>query len=272
MKTRVITAAVLLPILLVIVLALPKIVTAVLLAACAAIAAYELLYRTELVRHTRLVTYSMLFAALVPIWCHFGMPHAWGLLGILAFVGLLFGEMMANHIKLSFDKIGMCLVAGLLVPYLFSGLIRIHGMEFGRHMILIAFMLAFLPDSGAYFAGYFFGAHKLAPVISPKKTVEGAIGGVLTAVVGMLLYGVIMGLFFGFRVNYGFAVIYGIVVSLGDIFGDLMFSVIKRQTGIKDYGNLMPGHGGILDRFDSMIIVAPLTEALLCLIPMMVKV
>jgi phosphatidate cytidylyltransferase len=66
--------------------------------------------------------------------------------------------------------------------------------------------------------------------------------------------------------------IYGIVVSLGDIFGDLMFSVIKRQTGIKDYGNLMPGHGGILDRFDSMIIVAPLTEALLWLVPLMVKV
>lgn len=271
MKTRIITAAVLLPILLVIVLALPKLITALLLAACAAIAAYELLHRTELVRHGRMVIYSMVVAFAVPVWCYFGCHRAWGLLIVLAFVGALFGEMMGNHIKINFSQVAMCLVAGLLVPYLFSALIRIHVMEYGRHMIIIPFMLAFLPDSGAYFAGYFFGAHKLAPVISPKKTVEGAIGGVLTALLGMAIYGAIMALAFGFHVNIGFALIYGLVVSLGDIFGDLMFSVIKRQTGIKDYGNLFPGHGGVLDRFDSMIIVAPLTEVLLMLIPMMVK-
>lgn len=271
MKTRIITAAVLLPILLVIVLALPKLITALLLAACAAIAAYELLHRTELVRHGRMVIYSMVVAFAVPVWCYFGCHRAWGLLIVFAFVGALFGEMMGNHIKINFSQVAMCLVAGLLVPYLFSALIRIHVMEYGRHMIIIPFMLAFLPDSGAYFAGYFFGAHKLAPVISPKKTVEGAIGGVLTALLGMAIYGAIMALAFGFHVNIGFALIYGLVVSLGDIFGDLMFSVIKRQTGIKDYGNLFPGHGGVLDRFDSMIIVAPLTEVLLMLIPMMVK-
>ncbi len=271
MKKRVITAVVALPLLLVVVLALPKLVTAILLAVCAAFAAYELLYRTELVTNPRLVAYSMVVAASVPIWCFFGMPQAWGLLGILAFLGALFGEMMANHIKLSFDKIAMCVIAGVIVPYLFSGLVRIHGMEYGRHMILIPFILAFLPDTGAYFTGYFFGAHKLAPVISPKKTIEGVIGGVLAAVIGMLLYSAVMALFFHFQVNVILALVYGVVVSLGDVFGDLMFSVIKRQTGIKDYGNLIPGHGGILDRFDSMMVVAPLTEALLLLIPMMVK-
>ena len=270
MKTRIITAAVLLPILLVVILALPKIVTTLLLAVCAAIAAYELLYRTGLVRHGRLVAYSMAAAFAVPLWCHFGMVHAWELLGVLVFVALLFGEMMRNHIKLQFEAVALCLVAGLLVPYLFSALIRIHAMEYGRHMILIPLILAFLPDSGAYFAGYFFGKHKLAPVISPKKTVEGAVGGVLTAILGMLLYGLIMAVCFSFEYNFAFALVYGVVVSLGDIFGDLMFSVIKRQTGIKDYGNLFPGHGGILDRFDSMMIVAPLTEVLLLLIPVMV--
>ena len=271
MKTRIISATVLLPILLVIVLALPKLITALLLAVCAAIAAYELMYKTELVRHTRLVAYSMAAAFVVPVWCYFGMPQGWGLLGILLFVSLLFAEFMRDHIKLQFEKIAVCLAAGLLIPYLFSGLIRIHVTEYGRHLILIPFILAFLPDSGAYFAGRFFGAHKLAPVISPKKTVEGAVGGVLTAIVGMMIYGGVMALFFRFQVNFVFALIYGIVVSVGDVFGDLMFSVIKRQTGIKDYGNLIPGHGGILDRFDSMIVVAPLTEALLILIPMMVK-
>ena len=271
MKTRIITAAVLLPILLVIVLALPKLITALLLCACAAIAAYELLHRTELVCHGRLVIYSMVVAFVVPLWSYFGCHQAWGLLIILAFTGALFGEMMHDHIKIKFSHISICYVAGLLIPYMFSALIRIHVTEYGRHMILIPFMLAFLPDSGAYFDGYFFGSHKLAPVISPKKTVEGAIGGVLTALLGMAIYGGVMALFFDFKVNFGFALIYGLVVCLGDIFGDLMFSVIKRQTGIKDYGNLFPGHGGVLDRFDSMIIVAPLTEVLLTLIPMMVK-
>jgi mannonate dehydratase len=75
----------------------------------------------------------------------------------------------------------------------------------------------------------------------------------------------------GFRVNYGLAMLYGILGSAAGTFGDLCFSVIKRQTGIKDYGNLIPGHGGVLDRFDSMIIVAPVTEAMLILIPLAVK-
>ncbi|MBO5953984.1 MAG: phosphatidate cytidylyltransferase [Oscillospiraceae bacterium] len=270
MKTRLLTAAALIPVLIVVVLFLPKLVMTLFLAAFSAIAAYELLYRTGLVRHMRLVTYSAVMAFLVPLWCYFGMPYVWGLLGLLVFIAALFAEMMGNHIRLQFEKIALCFVGGLLIPYLFAALIRILAPELGRHIIMIPFVLAFLPDSGAYFAGYFFGKHKLAPVISPKKTVEGAVGGVLTAVLGMLLYGLIMDLFFSLEVNYLFAVLYGIIVSLGDIFGDLMFSVIKRQAGIKDYGNLFPGHGGILDRFDSVMIVAPLTEVLLILLPVVV--
>ena len=133
-------------------------------------------------------------------------------------------------------------------------------------------MLAFLSDTGAYFAGYFFGKHKLAPVISPKKTIEGVVGGVLGAMVGMVIYCLVMQLFFKYRVNYAFALIYGFVGSLAAVFGDLCFSVIKRQTGIKDYGNLIPGHGGILDRFDSMMVIGPLAEVLILLIPVVVKV
>ncbi len=270
MKVRLISAAILLPLLLVVILALPEIVTAVVLAAACAIAAYELLYQTELVRHGRLVIYSMVIAALVPIWCCLGMHHAWGMLGLLVFVCALFGEMMRSHIKLRFDTIAVCLVAGILIPYLFSGLLRILMMEEGRKLIFIPLILAFIPDSGAYFAGMYFGRHKLAPVISPKKTIEGAVGGCIAAVLVMLLYTLIMQLAFSCEVNYGFALIYGIIGSLDDVFGDLMFSVIKRQTGIKDYGRLIPGHGGILDRFDSMMIVAPLAEVLLALLPVVV--
>jgi len=132
-------------------------------------------------------------------------------------------------------------------------------------------VLAFLSDTGAYFTGLKFGKHKLAPVISPKKTIEGVVGGVLGAILGMIIYCLVLRMAFGFQVNYLYAVLYGIVGSAAGVFGDLCFSVIKRQTQIKDYGNLFPGHGGILDRFDSMMVVAPLVEILMMLLPVAVK-
>lgn len=270
MKKRIIAAAVLLPILLLIVLWAPKICTAILFGAMAALGAYELLHSTNLVRHPRLTVYAMTAAFLMSIWSYFDLAYAWGLLGILAFCIALFAEMMASHIKIRFEKIAIVLVAGMLIPFLLTSLVRIHATRSGRFFILIPFVLAFLSDTGAYFAGRAFGKHKLAPVISPNKTIEGVAGGIVGAVVGMVLYALILDVAFGFKVNYLFAVIYGLLGSIGAVFGDLCFSVIKRQTGIKDYGNLIPGHGGILDRFDSTIIVGPLAEILLLLIPVAV--
>lgn len=272
MKTRIITVIVLLPLLLICVLALPKIFTAILFGAMAAIAAYELLVGTGFVKNMRLAAYSMVAAFLVSLWSFYGMPYAWGMLGVLALVIVLFAEMMVSHIKLRFEKVVLCLAAGLLIPYLFTSLVRIHAVEgTGRYFIILPFVMAFLSDTGAYFVGRACGKHKLAPVISPKKTVEGAIGGILGAILGMLIYGLILQYAFGFTVNYIYAVIYGLLGSVGGMFGDLCFSVIKRQVGLKDYGNLFPGHGGILDRFDSMMIVGPLAELLLILIPVAVK-
>jgi len=270
MKTRIITAAVLLPLLLAIVLVAPKIVTAILFGLMAALGAYELLYNTGLVRHVRMVIYSMVMAFFVCLWSFYGASHPWALVGTLLLASLLFMEMMLSHVKIHFDKAAICLAAGLLIPYLLSSIVRIHCMVSGRHMILIPFVLAMMSDTGAYFVGRAIGQHKLAPVISPKKTVEGAVGGVIAAIVGMLLYAVVLRFIFKFQVHFGYAVIYGILGSVVGMFGDLCFSVIKRQTGIKDYGNLIPGHGGILDRFDSMILVGPLTEALLLMLPVAV--
>ena len=175
--------------------------------------------------------------------------------------------MMYNHIKMSFDKIAMTLIAGLVLPFFLSAIVRILMTRLGRLVIMALFIMAFMPDSGAYFAGRAFGRHKLAPVISPNKTVEGMIGGIFAGMISMVLYGMILHLGFGRIVNYLHAVIYGFVGALGATFGDLCFSVIKRHTGIKDYGSIFPGHGGILDRFDSVMVVAPLAEALLILIP-----
>lgn len=273
MKTRVISAAVLIPVLLVVLLAMPKIVAAVLWGAMLAIAAYELLYRTELVRDTMLVLTASVMAFAVTIWSYLGAVDSWGTLGLLVFIIALFGQMMHSHVKVTFDKLCMCIMAGLVVPYLLSSLIRIHAMKTGKYMILIPFIVAFASDAGAYFAGRYFGRHKLAPVVSPHKTVEGAIGGVICAIAAMILYSLILSLpieALNFNVNYLYAVIYGLLGSLAGIMGDLCFSIIKRQTGIKDYGNLIPGHGGVLDRFDSMMLVGPLMEALILLIPVAV--
>lgn len=271
MKTRVITAVVLLPLLLLIVLAAPKIFTAILFAAMAAIASYELLTGTGFVKHPRLFIYAAVCAFWCVLWCGLGISYAWLLLGILAFWVAVFAEMMASQMKLGFDKGAVCLVSGVILPLLFGAIVRLHSGDQGRFYILIPFVLAFLSDTGAYFAGLSFGKHKLAPVISPKKTIEGVAGGVLGAVLGMLLYCLVLQVFFQFKVNYLYAVLYGILGSAAGVFGDLCFSVIKRQTGIKDYGNLFPGHGGILDRFDSMMVVAPLVEILMLLLPVAVK-
>ena len=270
MKTRIITAAVGIPVMLLVLLVADKIVAAVVWGALLAVGAYELLFGTGLVREPRLVIYACVSAFLVSMWSYFDAIHAFGVLLTILYVAILFAEMMHSHVKITFDKIAMCVVAGLLVPFLLSSLVRILTMKIGRFVILIPFIVAFGSDAGAYFSGYYFGKHKMAPVLSQHKTVEGAIGGVISAIICMCIYAAVMSLpvrGLNFRVNYIYAAIYGLFGSLAGIFGDLCFSVIKRQTGIKDYGKLLPGHGGVLDRFDSMMMVGPLMEVLLILIP-----
>lgn len=270
MKTRIISAVVLLPILLAIVLAGPKLLTAVLFGAMASGGAYELLHGTGLLKTTRFVIYAMVMAFLTSLWSYYRAQHLWAQIGVLVFCVVLFADMMANHVKITFDKLAMCFMAGIVVPFLLTSIVRIHVMPSGRHLILIPFVIAMLSDTGAYFAGRAFGSRKLAPAVSPNKTWEGVVGGVISAVLGMLLYTLILGVVFQFQVNYLYAVVYGILGSAIGVFGDLCLSVIKRQTGIKDYGKLIPGHGGVLDRFDSMMMVGPLMEALLILIPLAV--
>ena len=271
MKTRVITAAVLIPVLLLLLMAAPTIVTAVVWGLLMGIAAYELLYCTGLVQERRLVLEAAVMAFGVVIWSHYGAIHAYGQIGLMIFAAVLFAEMMLSHVKITFDKVCMCIAAGFVVPFLLSSLIRILVMNrIGRYIVLIPFIVAFMSDSGAYFAGRFFGHHKLAPVISQHKTVEGAIGGILAAIIGMIIYCLVLQFAFGFTVNFAYAIVYGLLGSCVGVFGDLCFSVVKRQTGIKDYGNLIPGHGGVLDRFDSMMMVGPLMESLLILIPLAV--
>ena len=267
MLKRTVVGLILVPILLLIVLVFPKFLVALIAGAFCSLAAYELLWPTKLVRNPRMLLYTMVAAFFVSLWSYFGCPIAAGVLGLVIFYAVLFSELMISERTIPFSRLAMCMTAGLAVPGMLTSLIRILVLEEGRAYILIPFIIACLSDIGAYFVGSFFGKHKLCPNISPKKTVEGLAGGVAASILGLLIYCLILQLGFDFKVNYFLVFLYGVVGSLAGVFGDLTFSVVKRQTGIKDYGNIFPGHGGVLDRFDSVIVVAPLVEALLLLIP-----
>ena len=271
MKTRLIAGVSMAAGLLILVLAAPKGLAALVFGILMAIGSYELLYGTGLVKHHRLVIYSMVMAFAVTMWSYYNAVHAYLLLLLLVFTMALFTEMMRDHVRVRLSMLGECFLAGFLVPFLLSAIIRILSLKIGRYVTLIPFVIACVNDAGAYFVGMRYGKHKLAPVVSPNKTIEGMLGGIAAAVVSMMVYCLMLQLVEGFRINYFYAFIYGVIGSCTGVFGDLCFSIIKRQTGIKDYGNLIPGHGGVLDRLDSMMTVAPLIEMLLILMPVVVN-
>ena len=125
--------------------------------------------------------------------------------------------------------------------------------------VLFSMGIPWLADTAAYFVGSKFGKRKLCPTISPNKTVEGALAGVIGGTLSALLFGLIFQLIYGNTlVFYGVLLLVGFISSVVSIFGDLVFSLIKRHCHIKDYGSIMPGHGGLLDRFDSVIFCLPL--------------
>ena len=174
---------------------------------------------------------------------------------------------------ISYQKASGLLVFSGIVIFCFYSFIRLKELlpveMFGYDavfFILLILCFAWGGDTCAYFAGRAFGKHKLAPIVSPHKTVEGAIGGVF----GSVLAGVVLTLVYSFLSashnvitiqvqprHYLILVVMGAIASVLGIMGDLFASAVKRQVGIKDYGTIFPGHGGILDRFDSVMFIAP---------------
>jgi phosphatidate cytidylyltransferase len=134
-------------------------------------------------------------------------------------------------------------------------------MAGGKYIYLLIFLGAWVCDTFAYFTGKFLGKHKLIPEISPKKTIEGSIGGIVFTIGAFVLYGFIVNKNFGdeIKLSYILLVVLGLASSIISQVGDLVASAVKRQYDIKDYGKLFPGHGGVLDRFDSVMLVAPIT-------------
>ena len=267
MKTRIIAGSVFVVVLALTFFLAPVAVTAVTVAAMTVLASYELLYTTGLVRNVRLNVYSALMAVFLTVWSYLQGGHGPLLLGVLLYLMLLCSELLLSSGKEPVAGVGYCLLSGLVIPFLLTSLLRIRAWNDGVLYLFVPFIMAYCSDTGAYFIGVTMGKHKMCPNISPKKSWEGFAGGIVIAALCMMLYALLMEKLGGFRVNYALAAVYGLAGSLGSVFGDLSMSVIKRQTGIKDYGKLIPGHGGILDRFDSVLITAPLTEALLLIIP-----
>lgn len=136
----------------------------------------------------------------------------------------------------------------------FNLLVKIDEMNSGNKLIWMVFLIAWCCDTMAYYTGMLFGKRKLCPEVSPKKTVEGAIGGILGSIVGLIIWKI-----FNFQINISIPqlIVLGIFGGIVSQLGDLSASLIKRYVGIKDYGKIMPGHGGVLDRFDSILFIIP---------------
>ena len=155
---------------------------------------------------------------------------------------------------------------GVMIAFFFGSMSAIRTMNNGLYLLLSAVLVSVITDIAAYFVGKGFGKHKLAPVISPKKTIEGSIGGIVFSTLILMIIAYILHANNVVTVEFGIGAMYLILASIIGQFGDLSMSVIKRINKTKDYGSLLPGHGGILDRFDSLLFVLPFTCLFFCLI------
>lgn len=183
----------------------------------------------------------------------------------------LFFSFVIQHKTMKYYRLMYIAASTILISSSMGCLIRLHEMDNvnGLAYLVMGLCGAWLADSGAYFAGTFFGKRKLCPEVSPKKTVEGFIGGIITNGIIFVLLNMAYAKLLptltdnAVTVNYIAVAVLGMALAVIGTLGDLSASVLKRQCGIKDYGNIMPGHGGLMDRFDSVTFVAPFLYAFL---------
>lgn len=267
MLSRILVAIVGIPLLIAVLLFFPPVCLPIVLGVLCVIAVQEAMYATGKVKNTGLLIASMVIALVIPIWYYFGASQTLGLAGLFLYFLAVCSLAIASDQKVSFGQMGISFFAGIIIPLLLSTFVLIADLERGKFFILLPFVSAFTSDAFALFAGMAFGKHKLAPKLSPKKTVEGSAGGFAGSAVCCVIYGVVVDVIWGMQPNFPVLVLYGLLGSLVSQLGDLSFSYIKRESGIKDYGHLLPGHGGVLDRFDSVIFCAPFTYIMVTLLP-----
>lgn len=250
LRTRVLSAAIMLPIVAAVVY-LGGLWLFALMAAVLALAAWEFraMMRKGGFRPEALSLYLALAAVLILMQ---GQWDAYLPLALTAlFILTLSWQLLLPGRTTPTADWALALAMGLYLGWMGGHFLRIRALDNGLAWIAIALVTTWVSDSGAYFVGTWFGRHKLAPRLSPKKTWEGIFGGWLTAEIA----GVLLGRLAGLTLPQGLLI--GLAVAVLAPFGDLSISMMKRQVGVKDSGNLIPGHGGMLDRLDSLLFVVP---------------
>lgn len=260
MKSRLLVAAVGIPLILLIILWAPVQLLKIMLALLAGIGGLELMKCINAASNWQAgVAIAACQAVFFPAF--FGEELLMPLLGLCTI--LLFALAVFKGGEIKWQQISTAFFAITVLPYAFSAFLRLYNAGYHRAFLLLPLIFSFASDSGAFFVGLAFGKHKLAPKVSPKKTVEGAVGGLLGNAIGAIVFALVMNHWFDQSINYVMITLLGVVCSVVAQLGDLSFSLIKREFGIKDYGTLFLAHGGVLDRFDSVIFVAPVLSALM---------
>ena len=192
------------------------------------------------------------------------------------FAFAIFVIMLRYHTTLDIRTVGFAIAFTIAISLSATCIVYmrdLYGDTIGLYAILVSLIGAWMSDTGAFFAGVMFGKHKLAPQISPKKTIEGAIGGVVISTLSQILfawlYTILLSQFgIASAVNYKLLILLSPFISVVSMVGDLTASIIKRQCKIKDFGKIMPGHGGVLDRFDSVFMVLPFVYNIFMVCPL----
>ncbi len=270
MKTRIIVAVICIPFILALLLWLPPVFLTGFAMIMTSFIAFELIKATGADSCKRNYIYAILSAVIIPLLVYLEADRIYFHVVLYVLGAVMFIEAVLAYGKektIKFSDILTVLFGGFVIPCALSCLVILKMKELGHLYVLFPFLCTFVSDSGAYFAGVFLGKHKGILKVSPNKSAEGCVGSVLSLVIGMLVYGTVLRFALNIEVNFAVLMLYALVGNIMTQLGDLAFSLIKREHGIKDYGNLIPGHGGMLDRFDSMIFAAPVIYILVTLVP-----
>lgn len=244
------------------------------------LAVFEIISALGLSKNFVLLVPSLIFSAVIPL-LQLVTPqqiqadtlqHA----AYFLYTVVIFGALILYHKVITFREVGVIYSMSLMIPSALETIISIRtlGGRHGMFYVIIAIFSAWIADTGAFFAGRRWGKHKLCPNISPKKTVEGVIGGFALNIIAMVVFGYLFhAIYYAYSVEISYLtlVIIGFFGTIMSILGDLSFSLIKRSCHIKDFGEIIPGHGGILDRFDSVIFEAPFVYLLVQFLPIVIQ-
>ena len=218
---------------------------------------YELCHAAGYAGNEAFLTASLLCSLGLTVW---NMPYYQQILQIVFLIALVgFALLMLLQKRCSLHHPAMLIMIEMIIVLLYKSFPVLHSTEYGNYYLTGAVTLCFATDVAAYLVGRSVGKHKLMPKVSPNKTVEGFLGGILSAVLFMLLMGLCLDSFYHLAIDYKKLTIYALLASVVGQFGDLAMSSVKRICGIKDFGNLFPGHGGMLDRFDSHLFAVAFT-------------